>query len=1015
MNDHAHHADTGITAHAEPLNLAAIRERLSAATGPEYWRSLEEVAETPAFQEFLHREFPQQASEFTDPVGRRDFLKLMSASLALAGISACTRQPTEKIVPYVRAPEEFVPGIPLYYATAMPLGGYATGLLVESHEGRPTKVEGNPQHPASLGATDAFSQASILSLYDPDRSQVITRAGSISTWGTFLGQLREKLGDQARVRLRILTETVTSPTLAGQIQSILKAFPAARWYQYEPVSGDNIRAGAKLAFGSPVTTHYRFAEADVVLALDANFMAQGPSSVRDAREFTSRRKLVGGQRSMNRLYCIESSPTPTGSIADHRLPVRASAIGSLARAIAAALGVSQGRQEAALSGPQARWVEAVAADLKAHPGRSVVIAGLQQPPEVHALAHAMNAALGNEGKTVVHTEPVEASPVSQFAGIRELAEEMRAGKVDALIILGGNPVYAAPADVEFARAMDTVPFRVHLGMYNDETAELCHWHIPESHYLEAWGDARAFDGTVTIMQPLIAPLYATKSACELLAAIAGKADASGYDIVREYWRAQRAGDGFEAFWRRCLHDGIVDGTALPAARVTLQANVAEASANQAEASGSGLELVFAPDPSIWDGRFANNGWLQELPKPGSKLTWDNAVLVSPRTAERLALSNEDLVELSLGGRKVQGPVFILPGQADESITVYLGYGRRRTGRVGTGTGFDAGLLRTSDAPWFSTGLEIRPLGRRYKLAATQQHFTLEGRNIVRSATLEQFTKDPEFAHHIGHEPPKSLSLYPEYEYDGYAWGMAINQNACIGCNACVVACQAENNIPVVGKQQVMMNREMHWLRIDRYYKGGLDNPETYHQPMLCQHCEKAPCEVVCPVAATVHSPEGLNDMVYNRCVGTRYCANNCPYKVRRFNFLLYSDWNTDSLKAMRNPDVSVRSRGVMEKCTFCVQRINAARIEAEKEDRQIRDGEVVTACQGACPTQAIVFGNINDPNSAVSKLKREPLNYGVLADLNTQPRTTYLANVRNPNPALVETGSDHSGDSAHHA
>lgn len=988
---------------SEHLDLSKIRARLDALHGPEYWRSLEELAQTEEFQEFLHREFPQQASVWTDPIGRRQFLQLMGAALALAGLGACTRQPDEKIVPYVRAPEEIVPGKPLFYATAMTLGGMASGLLVESHMGRPTKIEGNPLHPSSLGATTAFAQASVLTLYDPDRSKVVSNAGRISTWDAFLRTLNTKLSAQSARQgagLRILTETVTSPTLAHQLQALRAKFPSAKWHQYEPISRDAARAGARLAFGKDVETRYHFDKADVILALDADFLSAGPGCLRYAREFAAKRRVRGEKTVMNRLYAVESTPSNTGGMADHRLPLRAGEIEQFARAVARGLGLET-VGEAVPSTRHAKWIDALVRDLQKHPGATIVLAGDQQPPVVHAFAHGMNHALGNIGKTVSYTDPIEANPVDQVESLRELVKDMEAGQVDILVIIGGNPVYNAPADVRFAEHLSKVRLRIHLSLYEDETSALCHWHIPETHYLESWSDARAHDGTVTIIQPLIAPLYDGKSAHQLLAVLNGKSDRSSYDIVRDYWKGQNLTPDFEMAWRRSLHDGWIRGTALPPKPVVLKPVKDWAvSPHPIPNTEHPLEIVFRPDPTIWDGRFSNNGWLQELPKSLTKLTWDNAVLLSPATAERLALSNEQVVELRYRGRSVRGPVWIMPGHADDSVTVHLGYGRTHAGRVGTGAGFNAYAIRTSDSPWFGPGLEIRKSGEQYPLARTEHHHSMEGRNLVRVGALEHYLKHPDFAHEMGHDPSPDLTLYPEHSYEGYAWGMAIDLNACIGCNACVVACQSENNIPIVGKSQVIGGREMHWLRIDRYYKGDLDNPETYHQPVLCMHCENAPCEVVCPVAATVHSDEGLNDMVYNRCVGTRYCANNCPYKVRRFNYFLYSDYNTRSLKLLRNPDVTVRSRGVMEKCTYCVQRINAARIQAKKEDRQIRDAEIVTACQAVCPTEAIVFGNINDPKSRVSTLKAEPRNYGLLAELNTKPRTSYLARLRNPNPEI---------------
>lgn len=987
-----------------------LRGRLRGARGRAYWRSLDELAETPAFQEMLHREFPEQASEFTDPVGRREFLKLMAASLALGGLTACgIAPPEEKILPYVRAPEEIIPGQPLFYATAMTRGGFGVGLLAESHMGRPIKIEGNERHPASLGATDVFAQASVLTLYDPDRSQTVTFAGRISTWSAFLDaaarELRVQRG-QLGAGLRILTETVTSPTLATQIQQLRRQFPRARWHQYEPVNRDNVLAGSREAFGEDVNPIYRLEPADIILSLDADFLCSGPAGLRYAREFADRRRVNGTQAGMNRLYAVESTPSNTGSMADHRLPLRAADVEGFAGAVAERFGIRTGaRGSSEAYQKHTQWIDALVDDLERHRGASLIIAGETQPPSVHALAHALNHALGNAGRTVVYTDPVEANPVKQTESLRELVEEMQAGRVEFLLILSGNPVFTAPADLDFAGGLEKVRFRAHLSLYEDETSELCHWHLPEAHTLETWSDTRAFDGTASIIQPLIAPLYGGKSAHEVISALLGQPGRSGYDIVREYWQNRTGTGNFEEVWQRALHDGVLPGTALAPRQFSLRAELrpgsraatGERAASEAE---RGLEIVFRPDPTIHDGRFANNGWLQELPKPLTKLTWDNAALFSPASAERLGLENGDVVELHYRGRTVEGPVWKLPGQPDDSVTVHFGYGRTRAGRVGTGAGFDAYGLRTSDAPWFGAGLQVQKTGRRYPLASTQEHHSMEGRHLVRVGDLEEYRADPRFAQKLAHEPARDESLYPSFRYEGYSWGMTIDLNACTGCNACVIACQAENNIPIVGKDQVGRGREMHWLRVDRYYGGEPENPETYHQPVPCMHCENAPCELVCPVAATVHSSEGLNEMIYNRCVGTRYCSNNCPYKVRRFNFFQYADTRTPSLRLLHNPDVTVRSRGVMEKCTYCVQRINAARIEAEKEGRQIRDGEVVTACQAACPTQAIVFGDINDPNSRVAQLKASPRNYGLLAELNTRPRTTYLARLRNPNPEL---------------
>jgi MoCo/4Fe-4S cofactor protein with predicted Tat translocation signal len=988
---------------------------------PRTWRTLEELADDPAFEERLCHEFPSQVEAITDPVARRTFLKLMGASVALAGATACTRQPEEKIVAYVRQPEEIVPGRPLFYATAMTIGGVATGLLVESHEGRPTKIEGNPEHPSSLGAADSFAQGSILNLFDPDRARTITNLGAIRPWASFLGAIRSRITAQQALKgagLRVLTESVSSPTLAGQLRALLTRFPAARWHQWDPGGRDAARAGSMAAFGQHVDVQYRMDRADVILSLDADFIGCGSGSLRYAREFAARRRPSQADR-MNRLYAVETMPTSTGARADHRVPLTPAGIRAFAAQVAAGLGIGAGgtASKEIGSGP-GRVVAAIVKDLQAHRGTSLVIAGDSQPPAVHVLAHALNQALGNVGRTVVYTEPVEAAPIDQLQSLRELVGDMNAGNVDLLIILGGNPVYTAPADLGFASALDNVQLRVHLSPHYDETSERCQWHIPEAHFLEAWSDTRAHDGTVSIVQPLIAPLYGARSAHEVLAALSDRPEQSGYALVQEHWKA--AAPERTAEWRRWLHDGVVPNTASAQRQVTLRADaaaraLADLAAAPPVSGGSTLELSFRLDPTVFDGRFANNSWLQELPKPITKLTWDNAVLMSPATAARLNVGGRpamqggehgqiisDVVTLTCGGRTIRGPVFTVAGHPDDCVTVHLGYGRARAGQVGTGAGFNAYVLRASDALWSATGLQLALTGERASLACTQYHHLLEGRDHIRAVTRAEFVADPQSVHEAHHAPPKTLTLYPEYKYEGYKWGMAIDINACIGCNACVIACQAENNIPVVGKAEVLKGREMHWLRVDSYYRGGRDNPETYFQPVPCMHCENAPCEVVCPVEATVHSHEGLNEMVYNRCVGTRYCSNNCPYKVRRFNYFLYQDWETPGLKLARNPDVTVRSRGVMEKCTYCVQRINGARIQAEREDRRIRDGEITTACQQTCPADAIVFGDLNDPGGRVAALQADVRNYELLRGLNTRPRTTYLAAVRNANPELGE-------------
>ncbi len=1011
------------------MDLVAMRARANGAGRQRMWRSLEELADTEEYRAFLHNEFPHdpQKGPEKDAGGmpRRDVLKWMAASAALAGLSGCTKMPEQKIVPYVRAPEEIIPGKPLFYATTFVQGGVGMGVLVESHMGRPTKIEGNPLHPGSLGATDIFAQASILDLYDPDRSQVVVHEGRISSYSAFLSavaDLRTNLLTTKGAGLRILTETVTSPTLGWQMQELLKEFPEARWIQWEPWSRENALEGANVAFGQRVHTVYRIDKADVIVSLDSDFLYTGPGAVRYARDFALWRNAEGSSAKMNRLYVIEQSATTTGAMADHRLAVRHTDMGNFVKELAAVLQTPQGKDWKFERNEHSNWISTLARDLQENRGRCVVLVGENQLPQVHAIAHEINFALGSVGNTVIYTEPIEAKPEVD-GELMGLTNEMDAGHVQALFILGSNPVYSAPGFPDFSAKLLKVPFRVHLGFYEDETAELCHWHIPAAHYLESWGDARAYDGTLSFIQPLIAPLYDGKTSHSILAAVQGHADETDYDLVREYWKKQRGEKDFDKFWQTSLHDGMVADTEYkprelkPGERLC-SFDCGDDGGGMNAIAREKIEIIFRPDPTIGDGRWANNGWLQELPKPITKLTWDNAAQLSPTTAQKLGVENGDVIEIVFYQRTIEVPVWIVPGYANNSITLALGYGRRRAGRLGTGVGFNAYRFQNWAGSWMDFDPKITKTGKHYEFAPTQHHSMIDvnghkeelesvnafERELVQVGTLDEFRRNPQFAQEKTETPPKELSMYPGYEYKGYAWGMAIDLNKCNGCNACVVACQAENNIPVVGKEEVMRGREMHWIRVDTYFRGDMDAPETYFEPVPCMHCENAPCEVVCPVGATVHSPEGLNEMVYNRCVGTRYCSNNCPYKVRRFNFKLYSDFTTQSLMPLRNPNVSVRSRGVMEKCTYCVQRIQSAKIEAEKQDREVRDGEIVTACEAVCPADAITFGNINDKASRVATWKASPRDYTLLAELNTRPRTSYLARLRNPNPDMPNGG-----------
>ncbi|HXS74409.1 MAG TPA: TAT-variant-translocated molybdopterin oxidoreductase [Rhodanobacteraceae bacterium] len=1069
------------------FDMDAARARLRDVRGPKLWRSLEELADSEGFRAWLQREHPQFAN--AAPLDRRGFLKFIGASLALAGLSACSRPPQSEIVPYVHGQVGQVDGLPRYFATTLMRNGFAQGVLVRSNEGRPTKVEGNPQHPASLGGTDIFAQASVLQLWDPDRSQSVLYRDDATTWDEFamtMLQARARWRPDGGAGLRVLTGAITSPTLAAQLDALQKQYPNARWHLHEPCSNNNAREGARLAFGKPYATRYRFDRAKVILALDADFLSDPAAGVRYSRDFIAARDPERG--AMSRLYAVEPTPTVTGMMADHRLPLESAQVEVFAQALAERLGVAPGRstpvrakasqepntalragREQARSyikdvtrGP-ANWLDALAADLKGNHGASLIVVGTTQPPESHALVHAMNAALGNIGNTLEYIEPVEALPSQSTTpngnddgSLRALVGAMRAGRVDTLLVLGGNPIYDAPADLEFAAALQRVPHLLHLGLYHDETGELAEWHLPQAHPLEAWGDARAFDGTASIGQPLIAPLYDGKSAIEVLSILLDDEITDGRALVRRQWSPRLKDD---AAWNAALQSGVIAGTAMPASGVpphppgasrlppslhgeegnskaaSQEGDSIESSrihpiagsfqsaesrgtagsspfplwevgggegANNDRHAGEKLELLFRPDPTIGNGEWANNGWLQELPKPLTQLTWDNPALISPALAKQYGLDNGDVVELQSRGHELRIPVWIMPGQAARSLTVHLGYGRTRAGRIGDGQGFNAYLLRTSQALWESDDLQLRKTGEHCALAPTQHHFNMEGRDLLRTGTLADFLHDPHFAtaNDKYAEPPPSL--YPDYPKGDYAWGMSIDLNACIGCKACTIACQAENNIPVVGKEETRRGREMHWIRVDRYYEGEAENPRALNQPVPCMMCEHAPCELVCPVDATVHDSEGLNVQVYNRCVGTRFCSNNCPYKVRRFNFMQYADKETPQPMAVRNPEVTVRRRGVMEKCTYCIQRIETAHIEADKSGRRIADGDVLTACQAVCPTQAIRFGDISDKESGVSKAKASPRNYAMLNELGTRPRTTYLARLRNPNPALKD-------------
>jgi molybdopterin-containing oxidoreductase family iron-sulfur binding subunit len=1019
-----------LVAEKPKLDLVQINTKLQGKQGPAYWRSLEEIADTEEFQTWVEDEFPNRKD--LAGLDRRSFLKFMGASMALAGLSGCRSvfMPEEKLVPYVHQPEEMVIGKPLYYATAMPLMGYGLGVLVEQREGRPIKLEGNPQHSTSLGSLDSITQSQILNLYDPDRLSGVLNLGNPSSWEQFAriyGQAMQAQAPKQGAGLRILTGTVVSPTVAAQIGQLKSLYPAMKWHAYDAINQDEVRNGTMKAFGQVVDVHYNLKDAKVIVALDSNFLTDRPESLRLAREYADGRRIIGAEGSMNRLYSIESNLTITGATADHRWPVKPSQVLSVVQAIAAAIGL-EGAPTSAVS---PKVISAIAKDLLANPGASAVIAGTNQSADVQALVLAINAKLGNLGKTVVTTVPVEASPLGHTASLVELAGDLNKGLVDAVIVFGTNPVHTAPADLKFGEALAKAKFKAFFGLYDDETSRACDWSLPAAHALESWGDTRAVDGTVSLMQPITYPIHGEDclSEIEFLSVLLGGRK-QGYDLLREHYQTGLLSLDEKAF-RKVLHDGVVpDSAAKP---VTVNVLPAATQTTPVKAS-AGLELKFVQCPKIYDGQYVNNGWLRELPHQITKVTWDNVAEISAATANKLHIQTGNLLEISVAGATVTAPAYIQPGQPDDAITLTLGYGRTAGGSVAIteeARGYDAYILRRADGlAYTGSSVEVKNTGGDFRFANVQHHFAMEGRDIVRTGTLaelaEAFKKqEPAFRFRDESKEREELpSMYPDkiFDYDGPQWGMTIDLSLCTGCNACVTACQAENNIPVVGKDQVARGREMHWIRIDRYYGPNemeeekalndfaqIANPTVVFQPVMCVHCEKAPCEPVCPVAATVHSHEGLNQMVYNRCVGTRYCSDNCPYKVRKFNFLNYTDNQLQFkeheriplLRMLNNPDVTVRGRGVMEKCTYCVQRIAEARIESKKSGIDIPDGGIVTACQQACPTQAIMFGDVGKGNSKVSRLRRDPRSYLLLEDLNTKPRTSHLARLRNPNPEIT--------------
>jgi len=989
-----------------------------------YWRSLEQLADAPAFQEKLKAEFPLGANELELKAGpsRRTFLGIIGASMALAGVtSGCIRKPREKILPYTRRPEDLVEGVAQQYASVLRVGASALGVLVTSHQNRPTKIEGNPLHPMSLGGTSAWAQAMVLDLYDPDRSQSPLQSRKEAGWQSLEAQLAELAssikGSQGS-GTALLVENASSPVLNGLITEFQKVAPQAKVY-VDDAGSRHAQSTALAALGlSSSQVVLEIDKAEVILSLDSDFLGTEGDVVRNTKLFAQGRKLDTPEATLTRLYSVEPHFSLTGVNADNRLLLRAGEVGDFASALfdeLAAKGVRTGDKGGApnVTGrPWAKWMSAVAADLAANRGRSLIVAGDKQPAWVHGLVVALNEALGNTGTTVRYVPDAEAPAFA--GGIDELAQALNSGGVKTLVMLGGNPAYTAPADLAFSQAIGKAAVSVHLSYLVDETSTLATWHIPRSHELEAWGDLRASDGTVAIRQPLIAPLFESRSEIEILARLIGKEPARGYELTKNHWQAKIARPDFDRVWNRWLNDGVAGDVVRPntstvAFNFAGQAALYKNAQTFAEPTLESLELRFPYSTTLYDGRFANNAWLIELPDTVTKLSWDNAALVAPKTAEKLKLESMDLVSVEVEGRTLEIPVWVTPGVAENVLVIPQGWGRTFEGRVAAGYGFNANLLRSARSPYMLSGAKVSKGKGQYVLATTQDHGRMEGRSIVREATFAEYRKEPTFVEKgelIDRSQQKTLLWRRPYEFEnGQQWGMTIDLNSCTGCNACSVACTAENNVSVVGKERVLKGREMHWIRIDRYFTGSVDDPQAVVQPVACVHCENAPCEQVCPVGATVHSPEGLNDMAYNRCIGTRYCANNCPYKVRRFNYFAFAKENDESnpLYAMqKNPNVTVRFRGVIEKCSYCVHRINDARIEAKKAGTGIvPDGRIVPACAQACPADAIVFGDVRNPESRVSQLKATPRNYVLLGELATQPRTSFLAKVRNPNPELV--------------
>ncbi len=954
------------------FDLARIRQ-LTGNGSKRFWSAVEELLDEEQFQDWLRAEFPSAAALIEDP-GRRQFLKLMGASLLLSGLGGCGETKSDHARPYVNQPEAERPGVPKQYATAVLFEGFAQPVLAKTFDGRPVKLDGNPDHPAVSGKSDVFMQAAIFGLYDPERSQVPRHNGTPATWAQFarkLAEVRRSWRGNGGQGLRILSGDTTSPTLVRQLNALTQGLPNARWHCFEPVGAQLADEATALAFGRPLQRHLALEHCETIVSLEDDLLGSGLGQVSHARGWSANRREPSDGKQRVRLHVAESTPTATGAVASSRLPCNPSRLVALALGLGARLD-TEGWTEPELTAAEKQWLDRAVPELNAHAGRSLLTAGAHLEPAIQAMAAVINDRLGNTGKTVWYSEPIRPATAHSFD---ELLADIDSGAVETLVLIDCNPAYTAAANSNFAQRLSRVPHRIHAGLYADETAALCEWHLPLSHALESWSDARAVDGTATIIQPVLPTLYETRSAHQFVEMLLGNDDLSGEAAVRQTWQ-QTFGADFDQRWLKALHDGFVADTAA----APVEAAAKAPSPPSIAAPTDELEIVFRPDPHVWDGRFANIAWLQELPKPLSKLTWDNVIEISPAIAAKFSVSNGDVLEVRLQDRALRGPALITPGQATQTVALSFGYGRRAGGEVAEGIGYDAFAVRPDSRSWLAEG-QISRTDSQYPLASMQLHHRMEGADLVREVT----DRNPATA------PPKDTpTLYPPVPESEHAWGMVIDLDTCIGCNACIAACNAENNVAIVGKDQVARGREMIWLRVDHYYRGDIENPDNFFQPVPCMHCERAPCEMGCPVHATVHSPDGINQMVYNRCIGTRTCSSYCPYKVRRFNWYDWRDF-AEASEAQRNPDVTVRSRGVMEKCTYCTQRVQAAHVQADIENRPLNRDEVATACQQACPTTAIVFGDLNDPESAVSKLRKSSRHYALLEELGTRPRTTYLA------------------------